>query len=60
MNYKLVALDSNNVNAFFIDIKEFKSKFDEININKNKNLIIFLNKNKNIIKNIKIKRYLKY
>ena len=60
MNYRLVALDSNNVNAFFIDIKEFKSKFNEININKNKNLIIFLNKNKNIIKNIKIKKYLKY
>jgi hypothetical protein len=60
MNYKLVALDSNNVNAFFIDIKEFKIKFDEININKNKNLMIFLNKNKNIIKNIKIKKYLKY
>lgn len=60
MNYKLVALDSNNVNAFFIDTKEFKSKFDEININKNKNLMIFLNKNKNIIKKIKIKRYLKY
>ena len=60
MNYKLVALDSNNVNAFFIDIKEFKSKFNEININKNQNLMIFLNKNKSTIKNIKIKRYLKY
>jgi len=60
MNYKLVALDSNNVNAFFLDTKGFKSKFDEININNNKNLMIFLNKNKNIIKNIKIKRYLKY
>jgi hypothetical protein len=59
-HYRLVAIDSNNVNAFFIDTKQFKNKFCEIDINKDNNLKNFSNKNKNIINDIKIKNYLTY
>lgn len=59
-HYRLVAIDSNSVNAFFIDTKQFKNKFYEIDINKDKNLKIFSNKNKIIINDIKIKKYLTY
>jgi hypothetical protein len=59
-HYRLVAIDSNNVNAFFIDTKQFKNKFYEIDINKDNNLNNFSDKNKIIINDIKIKKYLTY
>jgi hypothetical protein len=58
--YKLVALDSSNVNAFFINPKEFKNKFKEIDILNNENLKKFIKKNKKTINKIQINRYIKY
>ena len=58
--YKLVAIDSNNINAFFINPKKFINKFKEINISNNKNLNNFLNKRKEIIRKIDVNRYIKY
>ena len=58
--YKLVAIDSNNINAFFINPKKFINKFKELDISNNKNLNKFLKKSKEIIRNIDVNRYIKY
>lgn len=58
--YKLVAIDSNNINAFFINPKKFINKFKELDISNNKNLNKVLKKSKEIIRNIDVNRYIKY
>ena len=58
--YKLVAIDSNNINAFFIKPKKFINKFKELDILNNKNLKNFLKKNKEIIRKINVNRYIQY
>lgn len=59
-DYKLVAIDSKNVNAFFINPKKFVKKFKEINVKKNKNLINFLKNNKQIVNKILPNRYIRF
>ena len=58
--YKLVAIDSNNINAFFINPKKFINKFKELDISNNKNLNKFLKNSKEIIRNIDVNRYINY
>ena len=59
-SYKLVAIDSKNVNAFFINPKQFTKKFKEIKVSNNINLINFIKRNEKIVSKIQPDRYIKY